>query len=493
MQRKNISDKDRAELVEELLKLAKKIIKKIETYKSKDQLIKIPYQKIPVKDIKYDTETYYLDWKKIENFDYLEWPWQLSSKFHDQIIKYPEFDAVVLKLESIFTTVTNNAVRKIGLPKFTSYITNNALNGYITIGNINYFIDLFIADYIAVTSDNKYNWRVTVSLSNIKLESSEIEIYPNVYLRRPSKKQLENVGPKPTYISQYASSGGRLLESTAILSFPIKTGKGLMVGGRFNKDIVQEVDVWMNILRLFRPANIVINYQVAIPDSIMEYQASQRFDAPQDKVWQGKVDSLHTSHYKYQLNLQEEELFKGFVKKMKPILNEVSHTNYLGGNAYDLALHRYNDSLIKSELNAYKIFSCMTSLEALLSNENMEITFKIRLRLSSLLRFFGFDGKNVSLKIRDAYSLRSKLVHGSSADTKEQLEFARDNTRKIINYNRLCLIIMLQLRKLIAKDRLIELLNDACIDDVKLEELRVLVLENVEIPILRPFINDTED
>ena len=177
---------------------------------------------------------------------------------------------------------------------------------------------------------------------------------------------------------------------------------------------------------------------------------------------------------------------------MKPLLNGISHKSYLTGNPYDLAIHRYIDALIRSEVNAYKIQYAMTAFEALLSNESAEITYKIRIRVAGLLHALGFNTIAVFTQMRDAYSLRSKLVHGSKTKEKNKdlLEFARQHTHEIINYTRICFLICLQLRNFKGKDSLIELIDHSLIDAKKYEELSGLIQTNVFNPILNPFQNE---
>ena len=185
-------------------------------------------------------------------------------------------------------------------------------------------------------------------------------------------------------------------------------------------------------------------------------------------------------------------MLRTFIKNIKPALKNISHKTYLSGSPYDLAFHRYNDSLVKTEVNAYKILSGITSLEALLSDGGTEITFKIRIRVAKLLSLFGFDSLDVSKKVRDAYNLRSKLVHGSKPEENKTdlLEFARNHTHEILNYNRICLLIALQVKKLFNKQELIKLINDSFIDIEADKKLKKLIEENVKIPIINPFITN---
>ncbi|MBK8565123.1 MAG: hypothetical protein IPN76_17735 [Saprospiraceae bacterium] len=275
---------------------------------------------------------------------------------------------------------------------------------------------------------------------------------------------------------------GKGLIGGAILSFSVTSDE--KNSGWYPKVISQQIEQWTHLFRLFKPTDLTIVYQSVSPVSIFETPIYESKERPQDKVWQGKVEHSETSSYKLFLNEIEEETLRAFIKNIKPALERISHTNYLSGSSYDLAFHRYNDSLLKSEINVYRILSAITSLEALLSDGSTEINFKIRLRVAKLLSLFDLNALEVSENIGKAYNLRSKLVHGSEF---KDGGFSKQHTHEILNYNRLCLLIFLQLENIKSKKDLIKLIDNSFIDAKSGDELKKLVAEKVKIPILNPF------
>ncbi|MCD4731739.1 MAG: hypothetical protein K8R74_14130 [Bacteroidales bacterium] len=475
-------------LFQSLQALCKKAIDKVVLYKEQGKLEVITYQHLPVNDIDYLMETYHYDWDKLNYFDFYEWRSKdFVSFIETELCTLVEFEEAAKQIMDEFK-VPENAVKRIGLFSLLRLIMKQVPNRQITYENIDDYIQLFIDDYESYRSNIPTNWNIDLWLNNIYIESDEIEIASNVFLRRPTKEQLADVKPKPNHISEFDRMTGRGLIAGAVLSFTIPAGQRPVIG-LYPDKITTQIEKWLNIFRLLKPTDITVVYQSVAPVSIFEHPVSENKDKPQDNFWRGKVEHKDTSSFKLYLKKDEEELLKVFIKNLNSALKGFSHTSYLTGNSYDLAFHRYNDSLLKTEVNAYKILSSITSLEALLSDGSTEITFKIRLRVSKLLSYFGFNALDVSNKIRDAYNLRSKLVHGAKPEAKKKdlLEFARQHTHEILNFNRICLLVALQLKQKTDKQKLIKQIDSSFIDKISDENLKKLIDENVKIPIINPF------
>lgn len=477
-----------------LLNLSYKVFDLTIKYKQEGKLIKIPYQKIPVKQIDYFEEIYYYDWDKIDYFDIYEWKSEDLTHFvYKELSVLQEFKNVLQEIVTVYN-FPEDSVKNHGLFPFLILIVKDIPNNKINKNNFSYFIELFIKDFDSYKNKNTISWDIEIWLTNISIESEEIVLADGVFLKRPKAEQLNYVSQKWVH-SKFDEITGNSIISSAILTFSLQT-KRPSPFDRYQETIIQEIESWLNIFRLFRLGNIFVAYQSIKPFSIFEYQFSEKKEIPQDKFWQGKIDSRDTSNYKYCIKKVEEELLLKFILKLKPILDKFSNKTYLKGNSYDLALHRYNDALLKSEVNAYKVLSSISSLEALLSDGGTELNYKMKLRVAGLLRFFNFNTIEVFNLIGIAYDLRSKLVHGSEPvrknakgkETLDLIEWARDNAHEIVNYNRICLIIFLQLKSLYFKDNIITLLNHSFINEEKSNELKKLIENNVDIPIVYPFV-----
>lgn len=488
MQRQPTNKNDK--LVKALLALGKKAIEKTIKQRDEGKLEVIQYQYLPVKEIDYLMASYQYDWNKLEYFDHYDWRSEDFVTFlHKELKTLPEFDEAAQEVMTEFQA-SEHSVKNIGLFYLLRLIMKEAPNRRISYDNIAEYVQLFIDGYESDRSHIKVVWNVELWLGNTYIESDEIEIEQGVFLRRPTKEQLADIRLKSNHIAEFDKMTGRRLVAGAILTFSVACDNRLPVTGLYPEKIPQHIERWLNIFRLFKPTDLTVVYQAVNPVSIFEYPVSEHKEQPQDKFWQGKVEHRETSSYKLYLKTDEVELLRAFVRNVKPTLKDISHKNYLSGSSYDLAFHRYNDALLKTEVNAYKILSAITSMEALLSDGSTEITFKIRTRTAKLLSFFGCDALDTSEKMKNAYNLRSKLVHGSKPEDKQidLLEFARNHTHEILNFNRLCLLTALQLKKSADRQRLVKLIDNSLIDSKSESKLKKLIEENVKIPIINPFL-----
>lgn len=478
-------------LYNSLFNLSLKAIEKILSFKEQGNLITIPYRHLPVAEINYQMETFHYDWENIRFFDFYDWKSKDFVEFmHNQLNKLPECDIAANEIGKSFE-IESDIAKKYGLSRFFHLLMKDVPNKKITEDNISDYINLFISDYESLKGKKPINWTIHLWLQNIVIESDEIEIAKGVFLRHPTKEQLADVSIRSYHTSEFDQMTGRGLSFGAILSFSIQAKRPGI--NTYPEKIIKEIENWLNVLRLFKPSSLIATYQMIIPTSLFEYEISQSNEQPFDKFWKGKIEHQDTSSFKLYLKQEEEKLLQSFIPSIKPIINGVSHKTYLSGNWIDLALHRYNDSLVKSEVNAYRILSAITSLESLLSDGNTELTFKIGIRCSKLVSFFGFNATETFKKMKLAYSLRSKLVHGSKLKTEENdkkidlLEWARNHTHEIINFNRICLLIALQLKNHKQKSDLVKILDNSLIDNVTNIELAKIIDENVRIQIADPY------
>ncbi len=480
-----------SKLYESLFALCERTIEKTIEFKEQGNLEVIPYQFLPVKNIDFRLETFQYDWEKLEYFSYFNWPSEKFSNFIEQELSIlPEFELAAQEVMKEFYA-SEFAVRKIGLFSLLRVLVQTAPNEYISRDSINHYIQLFIAEYESYRTPITITWNIQLWLSNIYIESEEIEIASNVFLRRPTTDQLAERKPKPIYISEFERITGRVLYVGAILSFSLQLDKEPF-NGLFPDEITREIECWMNVLRLLKPSGVRVVRQSITPIAIFETASSENIIPPYDSIWKGKVDFRDTDSYKLVLKKTEEKLLTNFINNIKLEIKGIIQNTYLSGSYHDLAFHRYNDSLLKTEVSVYRILSVISSLEALLSEAGSEITFKLSLRVAKLLSFYGFEPLKISEQIKIAYNLRSKLLHGAELGNKKEelLKFAREYTHEILNYNRLCLLISLQLKLHLDKKQFIQLIDNSLIDGEANDKLGKLIEDNVKIPIVNPYSKD---
>lgn len=125
-----------------------------------------------------------------------------------------------------------------------------------------------------------------------------------------------------------------------------------------------------------------------------------------------------------------------------------------------LAIARY----CKETAQHGDVIDLMIALEALLVAEEEGIVFKLSQRVANLLGSDAISRKELFRKVRDFYSLRSKMVHGGKTKAKElraqeQLDELREIARKVI------LLVIVLAREVGVGKEFAVLLNDMCLDD----------------------------
>lgn len=468
------------------LKASEKII----AARNEGLLLKIPYERINARnlDFKMGHTSFQYDYDNIIYFDYYDWSTDNFISFMDnEMKKLPEFETAAEEICKAFDISEENKrfAKDIGLFGFVRLLMKQIPNGRITSANIDAYIKTFIGDYETYKSDNLFTWHIQAWLGNFHFESENIQI-DNFTLRKPIVEELYISRQRSHHIEEFNKMLGRSLFSTSILEFSIRAPKQII--GLYSDEIRHEIENCLDVFRLFKIGNVTVTHLSVNPTSILEYGHNEAPESPFDKSWKDKIEHQHTSNYECWVQKEAEPQLVTFFQNLKPILENISPKNYLSGNYLDLAFHRYKDSLLRSEVNVNRMVSAITCLEALLSNSSSEITYKISIHVAELLRHFGFETIPVFEKMKTAYNIRSKLLHGSELDEK-LLNFSKNHSHEIINYARICLLTSLQLKTKFSKDSLIKKIDYSLINDKEYKELGEVIKESVFIPVIYPFRN----
>jgi Apea-like HEPN len=146
-----------------------------------------------------------------------------------------------------------------------------------------------------------------------------------------------------------------------------------------------------------------------------------------------------------------------------------------------IAYHRYETALTEG-LPEGSIALAINCLEALyLDGEEGELAHRLSQRTAALLRQkLGDSGIDIYKKIKDAYTIRSKFVHGaveskSASKRNTKRRAAHDLNAPILNYARVSLLIFLQLRKVKGKTDFLKLIDSSLLDETAHKEFVDLV------------------
>lgn len=470
-----------------LLRLYNRISEIVNTAKANGELISIPHEYIPAGNLDFSTghTSYHYEWDNIEYYTLYKWSTPVFNEYLNKLRVLPEVEAAYELIRNNYKIPEERAELAKGffvhaiLPPFMNSIPNGEINDE----NIESYLDLFINDYEIQSRDELYTWDVNVWLCCFETESDTIQLHDCV-LRRPVVSELGLVRQKRQHIDEFEKMFNKSIASTTVLQFTV-TGKKQSTGVP-GDDIKHEIEARLDTLRLYKLANIYVQYQTIHPRSVLEYKHSDSPGSQFDKTWTDKLDYQQISDYKCWIPEKENEPLATFYKKVKPLLKGISPKNYLSGSYLDLAVHRYKDALLRSEVNVNRMVSAITCIEALFSDSNGEITFKIKVRIAGLLRHFGFNTIRVLDKLGSAYNIRSLVIHGSNLKN-PSLEFSKEHTHEILNYARIGLLVSLQLKNKLPKDQLIKHLDHSLIDDSSFEEMKSLIDQHVFIPSLYPF------
>jgi hypothetical protein len=136
---------------------------------------------------------------------------------------------------------------------------------------------------------------------------------------------------------------------------------------------------------------------------------------------------------------------------------------------------RYKESLLETVPVERRVANAIMGIEALLSNDNAELAFRLSYRAAKLLGVVGYSALTVKRYFAKAYWIRSVYAHGGFITEKERQKIERDFAKvdtfafTIIDYLRALFIICTQIPD--DKTGLLSLIDDGFIDKSASSEL----------------------
>jgi len=274
--------------------------------------------------------------------------------------------------------------------------------------------------FLQQLNGNPHFTKGTAYLNGIILEQ-DIQIADGCLLRRTVKNDLEQ--PQNS-----VNEGRHLPVPSAVLEIE------LQLTGKQHGLIQEKIVLMVQLLRLFDVGSINYNHYEMQFDIITGAHMSA-----------GSMHGFLHPWKKYHLKGGDEARFIHFVNhliKEKDLLNSSKSVNHI-----NIAFDRYSEALLENVSIERRIANAVMGLEALLSDPSPEIKFKLSLRISKLLAFFGFAPLIVKSFVSKAYDIRSSFAHGGhlSINDKNKLEAnfqgADTFTTTILSYLRVCIVI----------------------------------------------------
>jgi len=264
----------------------------------------------------------------------------------------------------------------------------------------------------------KYLFRFWVSLLNFKIDISnqkQITLDEDVLIRLTTSFEDERLAE--LYKKYFLGSGySKYLLEIILGKEPPETEPG-----QFLDEAEEKIKKAIAIFRLFKKETIGYNLIVQPLSETKQYGYTARFQFYQ-KLW-----SSEKTPEIYILKESEIQPFKIFFNNFYKILF----------SRYDLAIEYFNKSYIEPYTPRDSFLDLMITLENLfLKNTSQELSYKLSMRMAYILGKDKKDRINIYRFIKDAYNLRSKIVHGEKLDKLDNQRFLelRELTRKSIIY-----------------------------------------------------------
>jgi len=180
--------------------------------------------------------------------------------------------------------------------------------------------------------------------------------------------------------------------------------------------------------------------------------------------------------------------------RIPPSLAEGSRQDQFS-TAYD----RYQEAIMESGIAERRIANAIMGIEALLSNNSIEIKFRVGYRAAKLLRFCGLNALDQRALLSNAYDVRSKYAHGDFLAERDINKYVRlfgsldQFAYLVVDCLRKLFIICSQIS--LGKDELLGQLDDAMIAPESSEKINQLIkplipLINFTTGLSGSFLND---
>ena len=145
-----------------------------------------------------------------------------------------------------------------------------------------------------------------------------------------------------------------------------------------------------------------------------------------------------------------------------------------------IALDRYNSALLEEIDNERKIMTAVMGLEALLTSDSGENSFKLKMRVAKIFENLGMNGEKMTPLILESYKFRNYIVHGSDKIEQKDRMKIDEMLPEILNLLRMSLIIFI-MRLDENKRNFIDLIDGSLIHDAKNQKLKQIVTEIAEL------------
>jgi len=404
----------------------------------------------------------YIKWK-LNDFEYTEQGVKSSGAQGKQIKKPDWFRAYIsiintAKNTDLFKTLTNklNDLSKstsFTLENFISKISHHCLESdEISESKLFEYAERLVKEI----NGEPVKTGAEIDLVGIALRSKSIRISKLVSIRQTTLEDVE------TEVLEYQH--GRFdhhVYPSAIMN--------LSTYEKFGSDLQNEVEKALVLLRLFKSGSIRWSKYRMHTEGFSNFTGGE-FSA-------GKTYVLDTVLIR---ESEEEQLKKFWSQMWDKIPLTFIRIGDVADSFRDIAYQRYTDALLENGTKERRISNAVMGLEGIFlrdKNEQQELSYRLRMRIAKVMKFFGYNPFEVKRIVRDCYDVRSRFVHGGllSHESREVLEDKYGSIDKLLlnllNYLRISLIITILMQT--GKDEFVTRIDNSFLDqesETKLEQ-----------------------
>ena len=186
-----------------------------------------------------------------------------------------------------------------------------------------------------------------------------------------------------------------------------------------------------------------------------------------------------SSFIKYYVPSEDEQRLIEFMRLIDPLVPKDLYHHEKKTTFLTIAYDRYSDALLEKGIFEKRVSNAVMGLEAIYSNENLELAYKLRQRIAKTMSHFGKQPIDLLDVVKDAYAIRSTFAHGGLSEKKDRnrilKRYISDQNFIISILDVLRISIVACIRYKLEKEIFIKLLDEAMIDEAKGNELQELL------------------
>jgi len=360
---------------------------------------------------------------------------------NEQIAQLPESKVcadimqndVIIKREfgSKFSDNAGNPVEKPGVSTIArSYFLPLLIQYFRAVEFFEINEDVFHALYLRFEEylySDSLRYEVLAPLAGFTCDVDLIQLEKNLLIRKMKEEEVERLWkPKEPFLPPLID-----FIDASVLTFTLETTFAHKKGARAleSSEIFNSV---ITILRLFKPGGVNFFFTQRTPlmwgpIEGIAYSFKQRGD--------------FFGRGRYNLTKDEIDSFVTFWKEFRDVIVK---GEFQGHNYIQIALKRLNLGLEENNLED-KLIDYFVAFEALYLLETLELSYRLSLRTATLLGDTSEERNSIFKLMKDAYALRSNIVHGKKPKIGKKIVDLKDYVPKLENYLRQSIIKFLRM------------------------------------------------